>query len=53
MVYPTMGEVKASADMAYEIRDYAGLGTEDDFNYFHIALKYGISHKPEDADLPF
>lgn len=54
MTYPTMGEVKASADMAYEIRDYAGLGAKDEINYFHIALKYGMSHKPEyDVELPF
>lgn len=53
MTYPTMGEVKASADMEHEIRDYAGLGAEDEINYFHIALKYGMSHKPEDAELPF
>lgn len=53
MTYPTMEEVKGNADLAHEIRDYAGLGAEDDINYFHIALKYGKSCKPEDLELPF
>jgi len=53
MTYPTMEIVKGNADLAYEIRDYAGLGAEDDINYFDIALKYGVACKPEDVELPF
>lgn len=53
MVYPSMKEVKANADMARKIREYAGLDTENEINYFHIALKYGIACKPEDVELPF
>ena len=53
MTYPTMDVVKGNADLAYEIRDYAGLDMEDDINYFHIALKYGQSYKPSEIELPF
>lgn len=53
MTYPTMDVVSSNADIAYEIRDYAGLGAEDDINYFDIALKYGKSYRPEDIELPF
>jgi hypothetical protein len=53
MTYPTMEIVKGNADLAYAVKDYAGLGAEDDINYFDIALKYGIANKPEDIELPF
>lgn len=53
MIYQSMKEVKANADMAREIREYAGLDAEDKINYFHIALKYGVPCKPEDVELPF
>ena len=53
MTYPTMEAVKSKADLAQEIRDYVGLDTEDDFNYYCIALKYGKSYRPEDIELPF
>lgn len=53
MTYPTMEIVKGNADLAYAIRDYAGLGTEDDINYFDIALKYGQGYTPSDVELPF
>lgn len=53
MTYPTMEVVKGNADLAHEIRDYAGLDAEDDINYFDIALKYGAAHKPEEIELPF
>ena len=53
MTYPTMEVVKGNADLAYAIRDYAGLGAEDDINYFDIALKYGQAYKPSEIELPF
>lgn len=53
MTYPTMEVVKANVDLAREIRDYAGLGTEDEINYFDIALKYGSSCIPSEIELPF
>ena len=53
MTYPTMEVVKGNADLAYAIRDYAGLRAEEDINYFHIALKYGQAYKPSEIELPF
>ena len=53
MTYPTMDVVSSNADIAYEIRDYAGFGAEDDITYFQVALKYGKSYRPEDIELPF
>lgn len=53
MTYPTMEIVKGNADLAYEIRDYAGLRAEEDINYFHIALKYGQAYTPSEIELPF
>lgn len=53
MTYPTMEVVKGNADLAREVRDYAGLGTEDEINYFDIALKYGSSCIPSEIELPF
>jgi hypothetical protein len=53
MTYPTMDVVSSNADIAHEIRDYAGLGAEDGINYFNIALKYGKPYRPEDIELPF
>ena len=53
MTYPTMEVVKTHADIAYAIRDYAGLRAEDDINYFHIALKYGQAYTPSETELPF
>lgn len=53
MTYPTMEIVKGNADLAYAIRDYAGLDAEDDINYFDIALKYGQGYTPSEIELPF
>lgn len=53
MTYPTMEVAKSNADIAHEIRVYAGLDTEDNINYFDVALKYGTPYKPEDIELPF
>ena len=53
MTYPTMEIVKGNADLAREIRDYAGLDAEDDINYFDIALKYGQGYTPSEIELPF
>lgn len=53
MVYPTMDVVSSNADLAHEIRDYAGFDAEDDITYFQVALKYGKSYQPEDIELPF
>ena len=53
MTYPTMEIVKSNADLACEIRDYAGLDTKDSINYFDIALKYGQAYTPSEIELPF
>lgn len=53
MTYPTMEIVKGNADIANEIRDYAGLDTEDGITCFQVALKYGKGYRPEDIELPF
>lgn len=53
MTYPIMEAVNSNADLAHEIRDYAGLGAEDGINYFNIALKYGKPYRSEDIELPF
>jgi hypothetical protein len=53
MTYPTMDIVKGNTDLAYAVRDYAGLGAEDDINYFDIALKYGQGYTPSEIELPF
>lgn len=53
VTYPTMEVVKGNADLAQEIREYAGLSAEDDINYFDIALKYGQCYIPSEIELPF
>ena len=53
MTYPTMEIVKGNADLAYAVKDYAGLGAEDGINYFDIALKYGQGYTPSEIELPF
>lgn len=53
MTYPTMAVIDSSADLAYEVRDYSGLGPEEDINYFNVALKYGTPYPPNDIELPF